>query len=57
MERACTCLPHGKTGPRAVPLGAVTWAHIAALPAARDPDAFLFPRYAEGRGLPSLAAC
>ena len=31
--------------------------HIAALPAARDPDAFLFPRYAEGRGLPSLAAC
>ena len=42
---------------RAVPLGAATWAHIAALPAALDPDAFLFPRYAEGRGLPSLAAC
>ena len=57
MERAWARLPHGKTDPRAVPLGAATWAHIAALPATRDPDAFLFPRYAKGRSLSSLAAC
>ena len=31
--------------------------HIGALPGARDPDAFLFPRYAEGRGAYSLATC
>ena len=57
MQRAWTCPPHGKTDPRAVPLGAATWAHIGALPAARDADAFLFPRYDESRGLSNLAAC
>ena len=46
-----------KTGPRNVPLGKAARAHIAALPGARDPDAFLFPRYAEGRGQYSLIAC
>ena len=35
-------LEDSKTGSRAVPL-------IQALPGARDPDAFLFPRHAEGR--------
>ena len=39
-------LRDSKTGPRAVPLGEAARAHIAALPGARDPDAFLFPRYA-----------
>ena len=43
-------LPDSKTGPRAVPLGEAARARIAALPGARGPDAFLFPRYAEGRG-------
>ncbi len=50
-------LRDSKTGPRAVPLGEAARAHIAALPSARDSDAFLFPRYAEGRGAYSLAAC
>ena len=34
-----------------------TRAHIGALPDARGPDAFLFPRYAEGRGAYILATC
>ena len=46
-----------KTSPRAVPLAEAARAHIGALPGARDPDALLFPRYAEGRGQYSLAAC
>ena len=50
-------LPDSKTGPRAVPLGAAARAHIGTLPGARQPDAFLFPRYAEGRGQSSLVAC
>ena len=50
-------VPDSKTGPRNVPLGKAARAHIAALPGARDPDAFLFPRYAEGRGQYSLIAC
>ena len=50
-------LPDSKTGPRAVPLGEAARAHIGALPAAREPDAFLFPRYAESRGAYSLATC
>ena len=50
-------LRDSKTGPRAVPLGEAARAHIAALPGARDPDAFLFPRYAEGWGAYSLSAC
>ena len=48
-------LPDSKTGARAVPLGAAAQAHIATLPGARHPDAFLFPRYAEGRGQYSLS--
>ena len=50
-------LPDTKTGPRAVPFGEAARAHIGALRGARDPDAFLFPRYAEGRGQWSLVAC
>ena len=50
-------VPDSKTGPRNVPLGKAARAHIAALPGARDPDVFLFPRYAEGRGQYSLIAC
>ena len=50
-------LPDSKTGPRAVPLGEAARARIGALPGARDPDAFLFARYAEGRGAYSLATC
>ena len=50
-------LPDSKTGPRAVPFGEAARAHVAALPGVRDPDAFLFPRYAEGRGAYSLATC
>ena len=46
-----------KTGPRAVPLGEATRALIEALPGARDPEAFLFPRHANGRGTYSLATC
>ena len=46
-----------KTGPRAAPLGEAARAHIGALPGARGPDAFLFPRYADGRGQDSLIAC
>ena len=43
-------LKDGKTGPRAVPLGEAARALIASLPGARRPDAFVFPRYAEGHG-------
>ena len=50
-------LRDSKTGPRAVPLGEAARAHVAALSGARDPDAFLFPRYAEARGKSSLIAC
>ena len=50
-------LPASKTGPRAVPLGKVARAHIEALPSARAPDAFLFPRHAEGRAVYSLESC
>ena len=50
-------LPDSKTGPRAVPLGEAARAHIAALSGARDPDAFLFPRHAEGKGLWVLTNC
>ena len=47
-------LPDSKTGPRTVPLGEAARALIEALPGPRDADAFLFPRYAEGRGAYSL---
>ena len=50
-------LEDAKTGPRAVPLGEAVRALIEALPGARDPEAFLFPRYAEGRGTYSLTMC
>ena len=44
-------LEDSKTGPRAVPLGEAARAHIEALPGGRDPDAYLFPRYA-GKRIP-----
>ncbi len=50
-------LEDSKVGPRAVPLGAAPRAHIDTLPGARDPDAFLFPCLAEGRGTYSLTEC
>ena len=50
-------LDDSKTGPRAVPLGEAARAHIAALPDARGPDTFLFPRYAEGASTYGLATC
>ncbi|MDE0392229.1 MAG: hypothetical protein OXI57_09195 [Rhodospirillales bacterium] len=50
-------LGDSKTGPRAVPLGAAARALIAALPGARDAEAFLFPQHAEGRGDWSLTTC
>ena len=39
-------LEDGKTGPRAVPLGAAAAAILDALPGERRPDAFLFPEHA-----------
>ena len=50
-------LRDSKTGPRVVPLGEAARTNIAALTGARGPDAFLFPRHAEGRGAYSLATC
>ena len=50
-------LPDSKTGPRAVPLGEAVRVLIEALPGPRDPDAFLFPRHAEGRGIWVLTNC
>ncbi len=50
-------LRDSKTGPRAGPLGEAARALIEALPGPRDPDAFLFPRHAEGRGLWVLTNC
>ena len=50
-------LPDSKTGPRSVPLGEAAWAVVEALPGSRDPDAFLFPRHAEGKGIWVLTAC
>ena len=50
-------LEDSKMRPRSVPLGAATQVHIDTLPGVRDPDTFLFPRLAEGRGAYSLTAC
>ena len=50
-------LDTSKTGPRTVPIGEHARTQIAPLPGVRNPDAFLFPRYAEGQGQYSLAAC
>ena len=47
-------LSDSKTGPRAVPLGAASQAHIKALPGAGDPDAYLFPHYAGKRAPTAL---
>ena len=47
-------LSDSKTGRRSVPLGEAARALIEALPGDRDPDGFLFPRYAEGRGQDAL---
>ena len=50
-------LRDSKTGPRAMPLGKAARALIEALPGARDPDAFLFPRHAEGKDYWVLTYC
>ena len=50
-------LRDSKIGPRAVPLGEAARALIEALPCAHDPEAFLFPRHAEGRGIWILTNC
>ena len=50
-------LEDSKTGPRAVPFGEAARALIESLPGAREPGAFMFPRYAEGGGAYSLRAC
>ena len=50
-------LREAKSGPRTVPLGEAARAHIRTLPEPRNPDRYLFPRYAEGRGQSGLAAC
>ncbi len=50
-------LEDSKTGPRSVPLGASARALVEALPGSRDPDSFLFPRHAEGRGVWILTTC
>ena len=50
-------LPDAKIGPRAVPLGGAARTLIETLPGDRDPDGFVFPKYAEGRGHDSLVAC
>ena len=50
-------LEDSKVGPRAVPLGETARAHIEALPGARHPGAYLFPRYAEGGSAYSLRTC
>ena len=50
-------LRDSKTGPRTVPLGKAARALVEALPGPRDPDAFLFPRHAEGRGIWVLSNC
>ena len=50
-------LPDSKTGPRTVPLGEAARAQFDALSAKRRADGFLFPRYAQGRGLDRLVKC
>ena len=50
-------LEDSKTGPRAVPLGEAARALVEALPGPRTPDAFLFPRHAEGRSVWALTQC
>ena len=50
-------LEDSKTGPRAVPLGEAARALIEALPGPGKPDAFLFPRFAHGKGYYRLRSC
>ena len=50
-------LRDSKTGPRAVPLGEAARALIYTLPSPREPEAHLFPRHADGRGLWILTNC
>ena len=50
-------LEDSKTGPRAVPLGIIARAQIEVLPRPRDQNAFLFPRYAHGKGEHSFCTC
>ena len=50
-------LPDSKTGPRSVPLGEAARAQIDALPGRRRADRFVFPQYAQGRGLDRLVKC
>ena len=50
-------LEDSKTGPRAAPLGKAVRALIETLPGSRDPETFLFPRYAVGRHPHCLTAC
>ncbi len=40
-----------------MPLGEAAQAHVAALPGNRNPDAFVFPNYARGKGYDSLLDC
>ncbi len=49
-------LPDSKTEPRAVPLGEVAKATLGTLPGDQRAYAFLFPRYAQGRGQFQFAA-
>ena len=46
-----------KTGPRSVPLGDAARAQSDGLPGTRKPEAFLYPRHAEGRGVYGLDSC
>ncbi len=50
-------LRESKTGPRTSPLGVAARQHIDALPGTRRPEAFLFARFAEGRGVYNLESC
>ena len=50
-------LEDSKTGPRAVPLGKSARAHIDTLPGLHEPDEFLFPSFAHGKGHYPLRDC
>jgi len=43
-------LPDSKSGPRTAPLGKAARAYVETLPVPHDPDASLFPMFAQGRG-------
>ena len=45
------------TEPCTVPLVKAAWLQVGTLAGPRDPDTFLFPRFAEGRGACSLMKC